>query len=108
MADCDLEKSFIFNITVEVTRYECFCDLSYHHRRYDWVQKSNGSYGDAILSPQGSVILVLQYYLWPPCVADEDIIFLPCGFYLLLFSSPNLSGRRVDVDHTSTHGVALV
>ena len=32
-------------------------------------------------------------------------------FYLLLsssFSSPNLSGRRVDVDHTSTHGVALV
>jgi len=27
-------------------------------------------------------------------------------FYL--FSSPNLSGRRVDVYHTSTHGVALV
>ena len=32
------------------------------------------------------------------------------SFYLLslLFSSPNLSGRRVDVYHTSTHGVALV
>jgi len=30
-------------------------------------------------------------------------------FYLLLFySSPNLSGRRLDVYHTSTHGVALV
>jgi len=26
----------------------------------------------------------------------------------LLFSSPNLSGRRLDVYHTSTHGVALV
>ena len=26
----------------------------------------------------------------------------------LLFSSPNLSSRRVDVYHTSTHGVALV
>jgi len=25
-----------------------------------------------------------------------------------LFSSPNLSGRRLDVYHTSTHGVALV
>ena len=31
---------------------------------------------------------------------------LLCSFFL--FSSPNLSGRRVDVYHTSTHGVALV
>jgi len=54
--------------------------------------------------------------LWPPCVADADIIFLPCGFFhvfflssfFLLFSSPNLSGRGLDVCHTSTHGVALV
>jgi len=29
-------------------------------------------------------------------------------FYLLFFSSPNLSGRRLNVYHTSTHGVALV
>ena len=27
---------------------------------------------------------------------------------LLFFSSPNLSRRRLDVYHTSTHGVALV
>jgi len=32
---------------------------------------------------------------------------LPCGFFLL-FSSPNLSRRRLDVCHTFTHGVALV
>jgi len=46
----------------------------------------------------------------------QAIIFLPCGFFLLssffpfllLFSSPNLSGRILDVYHTSTHGVALV
>ena len=40
-----------------------------------------------------------MYLLWPPCVADADIIFLPCGFYLSIFflSSPNLSGRRMDV-----------
>ena len=47
-------------------------------------------------------------YLWPPCVADADIIFLPCGFFLsfiFFFSAPNLSGRRLDVYHTSTHGV---
>jgi len=47
--------------------------------------------------------------LWPSCVADADIIFLPCDFYLLFYSSPNLSGRRLDVYHTSTcHDVALV
>jgi len=30
------------------------------------------------------------------------------SFFFLLFSSPNLSRRRVDVYHTSTHGMALV
>jgi len=29
-------------------------------------------------------------------------------FFLLFFSSPNLNGCRLDVYHTSTHGVALV
>jgi len=33
---------------------------------------------------------------------------LPCGFFLLFYSSPNLSGRRLDVYHTCTHDVALV
>jgi len=35
-------------------------------------------------------------------------IRLSIGPHSSSFSSPNLSGRRVDVDHTSTHGVALV
>ena len=30
------------------------------------------------------------------------------SFFLYLFSLPNLSGRRLDVCRTSTHGVALV
>jgi len=29
-------------------------------------------------------------------------------FFYLFSSSPNLTGRRLDVYHTSTHGVALV
>jgi len=29
-------------------------------------------------------------------------------FFLSFFLSPNLSGRRLDVYHASTHGVALV
>jgi len=39
----------------------------------------------------------------------QAIIFLPCGFFFFLssFSSSNLNGRKLDVYHTSTHGVAL-
>jgi len=42
--------------------------------------------------------------------ADHYIFMLwfLSSIYLSLFSSPNLSGRRLDVCHTSTHGVALV
>jgi len=50
--------------------------------------------------------------LWPPCVADTDIILLPCGFFVLLFLFPRLISAVADwmyhVYHTSTHGVALV
>ena len=49
--------------------------------------------------------------LWPPCIADVDIIFLFCvvsSVYLLFISSPIISHRRLDVYHTSSHGVALV
>ena len=40
--------------------------------------------------------------LWPPYVIGQAIIFLPCGFFLPSFSfysSPNLSGHRLDVYH---------
>jgi len=44
--------------------------------------------------------------------ADHYIfaLWLLLSFFLsfVLFSSPNLSRRRLDVCHTSTHGVALV
>ena len=46
--------------------------------------------------------------LWSPYGIGQAIIFLPCDFYLLSHSSPNVSGRRLDVYYTSTHGVALV
>jgi len=50
----------------------------------------------------------LSRYLWPPYGVGQVIIFSSCGFFFLLFSSPNLSRRRSDVYHTSTYGVALV
>jgi len=59
-------------------------------------------------------IVFITYCVWIFMVALRS----RCGRYIFalwfllsfvfLFSSPNLSGRRVDVYHTSTHGVALV
>jgi len=51
-------------------------------------------------------------YLWPLYVIGQAICIFILWFFFLssffFFSSPNLSSRRLDVDHTSTHGVALV
>jgi len=61
--------------------------------------------------------IILPYanqFLWSPYVIGQTIIFSSCFFFLasffffLFFSSPNLSGRRLDVYHTLAHGVALV
>ena len=53
-----------------------------------------------------------RLFMAAPCNRGA-IIFLPCDFYLssvffFFFSSPNLSGHRLDLYHTSTHGVSLV
>ena len=56
------------------------------------------------------LLLVLLLLLMVALCNRADQYILPCDFYILSFflSSPNLSGRRLDVYHTSTHGVALV
>jgi len=69
-------------------------------------------------------------FLWSPYGIGQTIIFLPCGFFYgrpakqmrtlyfypvissifflsFFISSPNLSRSRLDVCHTSTHGVAV-
>jgi len=33
-------------------------------------------------------------YLWPPCIADADTIFFPCGFYLSSFFRRLISAVR--------------
>jgi len=57
-------------------------------------------------------IALFVIFLWPPCVADADIIFCPVvSFYLqsfFFYSSPNFSRQRLDVYLASTHGAALV
>ena len=48
-------------------------------------------------------------HLWSPYVIGQTIYIFMLWFVLLsFFSSPNLSRRRLDGCHTSTHGVALV
>jgi len=48
--------------------------------------------------------------LWSPYGIGQTIIFFAVvSFYLSFFLSlPNLTDHRLDVYHTSTHGVALV
>jgi len=58
-----------------------------------------------------TLICIVLQLSWSPYGIGQTIIFLPCGFFFLsssFFSSRNLSGQRLDVRHTSTHGVALV
>ena len=81
---------------------------------------------DIYIAKQGKHICWLMYmfvscacvctatssFLWSPIYnrADHCRPISSCGFYLsiFLFSSPNLSSRRLDVYRTSAHGVVLV
>jgi len=51
----------------------------------------------------------LVFFMATLCNRAGHYIFV-CGFFLFssFFRSPYVSGRRLDVYHTSTHGVALV
>jgi len=77
-----------------------YMDIAYMH---------NDIFMVALWNRADHYIFILS--LWTTCVADADIIFLSCGFFFYLlsfYSSPNLSRRRLDAYHTSTHSVALV
>jgi len=58
----------------------------------------------------GAITVLCCGLLWSPYRIGQTIIFLPWDFCLSSFflSSPNLSHRRLDLYHTSRHGVALV
>jgi len=79
------------------------------------VRKKHSShphlFGPCLLWPRSPISATAELLLWPPYEIGQAT-FLPCGFFFLsfffLFSSPNLSCRRLDVYHTRTHGVASV
>jgi len=81
----------------------------------DLTQQSKIHYKPIRTSPMLNLHITQLFFkfvfLWSPYVIRQTIIFSSCSFFLLsssFFSSPNLSGGRLDVYHTSTHGVALV
>jgi len=64
------------------------------------------------LTAELHMIINSMHYLFMAALCNRTghyifaVWFLSSIFYL--FSSPNLSGRRLDVYHTSIHAVALV
>jgi len=114
--------------SVTLISYSCFPSDNYGDFRVVKVKVAHVALQHSAPLKQAQTFLLMQYfcqwaispflktnnsatrfrYLWPPCVADADIIFWSYFFLFLSFSSPNLSGRRLDVYHASSCGVALV
>jgi len=60
---------------------------------------------------QASLDLLVPLVMVAPCNRADHYIFalwFLSSFFFFFFFSPNLSSQRLDVYHTSTHGVALV
>ena len=75
-----------------------------------WLSPNFGTY-EARHFTFRAPIFASTSLLWSPYVIRQTIYIFMMWFVLLLlsfFSSPNLSRRRLDVCHTSTHGVSLV
>ena len=51
---------------------------------------------------------IITVALWNRADHYIFILWFLLSFFFLFFSSPNVSGSRLDVYHTSTHDVALV
>jgi len=92
---------------------------SEHEREFTFVKNVMATLVETLLwSPYGIgrpyifSCCGLFFLLWSPYVIGRPYIFSSCFFFFFLsfffFSSPNLSGRRLDVYHTLAHGVALV
>jgi len=97
----------------------CAEGVSAEQAANNWLKSAESDVGTSSSTHSAFAVRALLIHctsLWPPYVIGGPLYFCPVvSFYLLLpifffffFSSPNLSGHRLDVYHTSTHGVALV
>jgi len=86
----------------------------YTHYTHHWRSQMFSLKTNKIQWPNWCI--TVDYELWRLVEERRRILdhyifalsFLSSIYLLLFFSSPNLSGRRLDVYHTSTHGMALV
>jgi len=94
------DQSFVADVYVEDGVVKCVLWLIFFDSH---VRQSSQSWSAGV---------IIRALIMAAHSNGQAIIFLPCGFFCLLlsifFSSPNLSGRRLDVYYTYTHGVALV
>jgi len=66
-------------------------------------------YGPTKLCDGAEMAIFGDFFMVALCNRADHIYFHAVSSSSSFFiSSPNLSGRRLDVCHTSTHGVALV
>jgi len=122
-----LEQLFVHSLSEDVRKsidqlylkgekfYEGYCD---DPRNTDnaWLEIVACNYHDYnnVLSHGTDEVLLHCIFMVALCNRADHYIFmlwfvlLSSFFFLLFFSSPNLSGRRLDVYHTLAHGVALV
>ena len=58
--------------------------IAFHHLLIIGSGRTKFWFSSMLLSICCFSVIALFYFclLWPPCIADADIIFLPCGFYL--------------------------
>jgi len=94
-----------------------FCLLLFRHTLFPRCFsgfKVDAGVSNTSLEPLLSVDVPFRCLIWPPIVMGRSLYFTPVvsiiffSFSSFFFSWPNLSGRRLDVYHTSTHDVALV
>jgi len=79
--------------------YDC---AEWYAHMHMWALLLNLTDGLVIISLPCGFYLSSSSSLWPPCLADADITFLPCDFYLLFYPSPNLRGRRLELPYFDT------
>jgi len=76
----------------------------------EWYTSGGGGGGGGSSSGHSRSNISCSTNVWSPYGIGQTIYIFMLWFVLsyFFFSSPNLSRRRLDVCHTSTHGVALV
>jgi len=81
------------------SKMQFFVQLCRCWQDFNWHSASRGLSAIAVLLVMAALHSRCGHYIF--------VVFLLPSFFFL-FSSSNLSRRRLDVYHTSTHGVALV